>query len=55
MNDVRGGIQTDLEKTVDDLLTGGIGLGLFGVWHLDVGATYSGDSLGGIVQMAFTF
>jgi hypothetical protein len=53
---LRGGIQTDLENTVDDILTGGVGMGIFDAWRLNIGASYSGtDSYGGIVQMSFTF
>lgn len=53
---IRGGIQTDLEDTVDDVYSGGIGFSPFDIWHLDLTGTYSGeDSFGGVLQMAVTF
>lgn len=53
---LRGGYQTDMEGTLDDAVSAGLGISPFDVFHIDVAGTYiSENSYGGVVQMGFTF
>jgi hypothetical protein len=53
---LRIGYQTDLEDTVEDYFTAGIGIGLFDYFHLDIAGLISGsDTYGGVIQTSFTF
>lgn len=53
---VRIGYQTDIADTLDDQMTAGLGISPFGVFSLDLAATYSGDEqFGAAIQTAFTF
>lgn len=53
---LRGGYQTDMEGTLDDAVSAGLGISPFDVFHIDVAGTYISDnSYGGVVQMGFTF
>lgn len=53
---VRLGFQTDLEDTVSDLITGGLGISPFDTIHLDLTGVYGdGDTYGGMLQLWFTF
>ncbi len=53
---LRAGYQTDMEGTLDDAISGGLGISPFDVFHIDVAGTYiSENSYGGVVQMGFTF
>lgn len=56
---LRVGIQTDLEDTVDDLVTLGVGLSPFDTFHIDVagitGLKRNTETYGAIVQLTFTF
>lgn len=53
---LRGGIQRDMEDTIPDAYTVGLGLSPFGVINLDV-AAFSGsdDAVGGAVQLGLRF
>jgi hypothetical protein len=53
---LRAGYQTDLEDTLDDAITAGLGISPFDVLHLGVAGTYIDDnSYGGVVQLGLTF
>lgn len=53
---LRVGYQTDLEDTLDDAITAGIGLSPFDVLHLDIAGTYIDEnSYGGVAQLGLTF
>ena len=53
---MRLGFQTDLEDTVSDLITGGLGISPFDTVHLDLTGIYGdGDTYGGMLQLWFTF
>ncbi len=53
---IRVGYQTDLEDTLDDAISAGIGLSPFAVLHLDLAGTYIDDnSFGGVAQLGLTF
>jgi hypothetical protein len=53
---IRAGYVTDLENTVEDMFTAGIGISPGDVWHLDIAGMYADEhSFGGVVQMSFTF
>lgn len=53
---LRGGYQTDLENSLDDAYSAGLGISPFDLLHIDVAGTYiSENSFGGVVQLGFTF
>lgn len=53
---VRVGYQYDIADTLEDQLTAGLGFSPFGVFHVDLSASYAGDDqFGASVQTAFTF
>ena len=52
---LRAGYRTDLEDTVDDMFTAGIGLSPFGVFHLDLAGAMGADSYGALLALSFTF
>lgn len=53
---LRVGYQTDLESTLDDAVSAGIGLSPFDVLHLDVAGTYIDEnSYGAVAQLGLTF
>ncbi len=53
---LRVGYQTDLESTLDDAISAGLGLSPFDVLHLDVAGTYIGEnSYGAVAQLGLTF
>jgi hypothetical protein len=52
---LRAGFRKDLEDTVDDMFTAGIGLSPFGVFHLDLTGAVGADSYGALLAMSFTF
>lgn len=52
----RAGYQTDLEDTVDDMITAGVGLSPFDLFHVDLAAVYGeGDTYGAMLQFWITF
>ena len=53
---LRGGYQNDLENSLDDMWTAGLGLSPFEVFHIDLAGSYvSDESYGGVIQFALTF
>jgi hypothetical protein len=52
---LRAGYSKDMEDTVDDMLTAGIGLSPFGVLHLDLTGAMGADSYGALLALSFTF
>lgn len=53
---LRAGYQTDLEDTLDDAISAGIGLVPLGILHLDLAGTYIDDnSFGAVAQLGLTF
>lgn len=53
---LRGGYQTDMENTLDDAISAGLGISPFDVLHIDVAGTYIDDnSYGAVVQLGLTF
>ncbi|MDP6930642.1 MAG: conjugal transfer protein TraF, partial [Planctomycetota bacterium] len=52
----RAGYQTDIEDTVDDMITAGVGLSPFDLFHVDLAAVYGeGDTYGAMLQFWITF
>jgi hypothetical protein len=53
---LRAGYQKDLENTLDDAISAGIGLAPFGIVRLDLAGTYIDDnSFGAVAQLGLTF
>ncbi len=52
---LRAGYRMDMESTVDDMFTAGVGLSPFGVFHLDLTGAVGEDSYGAVVALSFTF
>lgn len=53
---LRAGYQTDLEDTLDDAVSLGLGLAPFGIVRLDLAGTYVDDnSFGAVAQLGLTF
>lgn len=53
---LRVGYQTDLENTLDDAISAGLGLSPFDVLHIDIAGTYVSDnSYGAVAQLGLTF
>lgn len=53
---LRAGYQYDIAGNLDGQVTGGIGFSPFGVFHMDLSASYAGeDQFGATLQTAFTF
>jgi len=53
---LRAGYEIDLEDTVDDTITAGIGISPYDVVSLDISGSYTGENqLGAAVNLAFTF
>ena len=53
---LRAGFVTDLEDTVEDLFTAGVGLSPFDTFHIDIaGMASDKETYGAVVQLTFTF
>ncbi|MFT4538983.1 MAG: hypothetical protein ACI841_000679 [Planctomycetota bacterium] len=52
---LRAGYRTDTENVYEDVLTGGIGLSPWDVFHLDITGQLGDETYGAVVQLSWTF